>query len=1264
MGDFQENANSPDPIAQPNRALFPSNIGLEEMFVTYSTATKLSAEIDELNRFKYGYIAGDPPPFSMNVSNPWEEWPGNNPQNRSADYKFVSQGDADWFMRGMRLDNPGLRDPKVLNNQTDDLKYKAFAWADAASLAFRGGSMIIPNSSDTSKRPSGDLEGAFYDGGLVAGQPDSAYRGAANYMPTLANRFNFFPPDKSLYWFRYSWDFSSTRTANWMNPTATPDAFGTAPALPIRPLLTTHNGVSNSINVHAEQGGNIPNDAMLPYNIKGRWSPYKGYTKNDIVIWGAPGAAHPPTLPPAYAPTSAYVCLANYTAPALPITEPLNPQQPNYAAANANWARIIPRGIHAPGTYPAGSAVTFITLATGARQVYICTNAGGTTTVPPSADWYTLPVAETPPKVSLNTAPFGELFRGFYNVMADMSPQRTPFDAAIEAAITAASGTPNTVRAGEGAGRPGTFNDPYVGNKFLAQFTAPPFDYDQTNTAANPVSHPGAMFRSPIRTIPQAAAPFFPQDKVRLPADQVLLLRAAIAAVNAEDMRDRDMDVTGRLVHLQGYFANVPTRQPIDAVVYGCEPQPFITEVFANNDDYNGANPGGYVAVEIHNPYGFPIPLAGFQIISADRNIAAPNPTPDPIQNHHIPEAVICDFSDPTTFWMNAGAPAVIPANGYIVLENFNDGTAVGVTANPYQATARPAASGLPPGGPIGPLPPNVVSAFVPGLSDNIVGPTPRTVLDREMMLMKRRNFDGGFSTGTYDFLGVTTYDDNPASPGNAFPAYVKHMVPVDSYDFTGLAIPPGVNTPGNRKAIHYSREVQPLVATSTWKFVYPGRYDGALSSAAVPRSRQAGTYEITWDPGAAPPDTDPWDYTLPPGAAPTPITLGWSYVGAAPPTPPAPGSNDNAFPTNPRQFRVQWANGNFVVAPGDMGAFVGVSRTGPGGNVFPFGGFMRNGDVLNVPFIGAYRLYDPDPAAPPNSFFEMNPVTMDAAMAEDTVQTNDQQAIAETGAYDEYREQLGRFFPPSNPTAMPAQTYDWASDILDHFTAIQNPHDDFYPNIDPARYPQPAGGYRTPGVSSSGGNAANTETDQQVPIEGLININTASATVLAELPLVVDKANGQIIIADNKALADAIVHFRDVDDGTGVPHGPFKNLFELNRVINPGAPGQGFRNMWGQQADNADSTDFLGDYTPVGFAANDGVTMDYEERYGNLIRLSNLLTTRSDVFTVYVLVQGWKNVGSKFPVLVAERRSAFIADRSRINSSNSALNVVPMSTR
>jgi hypothetical protein len=74
----------------------------------------------------------------------------------------------------------------------------------------------------------------------------------------------------------------------------------------------------------------------------------------------------------------------------------------------------------------------------------------------------------------------------------------------------------------------------------------------------------------------------------------------------------------------------------------------------------------------------------------------------------------------------------------------------------------------------------------------------------------------------------------------------------------------------------------------------------------------------------------------------------------------------------------------------------------------------------------------------------------------------------------------------------------------------------------------------------------------------------------------------------------------------------------------------------------------------PVNFGF-DGVRLDFEERANMLGRLSNLITTRSDSFTVYIVVQGWKNAGSTNPLeppqLVVQRRSAFIADRSGITA-------------
>ncbi|MEA2735830.1 MAG: hypothetical protein QOE14_2281, partial [Humisphaera sp.] len=560
---------------------------------------------------------------------------------------------------------------------------------------------------------------------------------------------------------------------------------------------------------------------------------------------------------------------------------------------------------------------------------------------------------------------------------------------------------------------------------------------------------------------------------------------------------------------------------------------------------------------------------------------------------------------------------------------------------------------GLPPAPAGNPALGAVVTVYCPGLGDAGV----RTVMNREIQLVKRRNWDATPSVGVYDVpagAGGVDYNDNSL----VNPNWLLDMVPVDAFDFTGLPAP--LITPGPREEWHYRRQT----SGGPWRFVYPGRYDGSLSTPGRPR--QAGVQSAEWDTFVTPGSLSPWTGVPPATLA---MSLGQSYIGAAY----VPATCDNPDASYPRPFTIQWANGNFDAAAGDPGAFVGINRTGAGVNLFPFGGFMRNGDVLSVPFIGAYCIRPvPAPPAPiavppspgPLWFFEMNPVTMDAAMAEDGEWMNDPDLApaVPTGAYDEYREQLGRFFPPSNPTAMPASAYEWASDILDQFT-VQNPHDDFLANVDPTRYPVPGGGVRTPGVASDGGAAANTENDQEIPIEGLINVNTASAKVLSQLPLVVDPATGSVNVNQTERLAQSIVYFRDVDQGNGQPYGPFKNLFELNRVTDVAAPAQGFRNMLGNMVDNGDSDDNQGDYSPLG-AALDGVAMDYEERYGNLMRLSNLMTTRSDVFTVYVLVQGWKNVGSPYPVLVAERRSAFIADRTRINSVNSAVDTVPVPTR
>ena len=47
--------------------------------------------------------------------------------------------------------------------------------------------------------------------------------------------------------------------------------------------------------------------------------------------------------------------------------------------------------------------------------------------------------------------------------------------------------------------------------------------------------------------------------------------------------------------------------------------------------------------------------------------------------------------------------------------------------------------------------------------------------------------------------------------------------------------------------------------------------------------------------------------------------------------------------------------------------------------------------------------------------------------------------------------------------------------------------------------------------------------------------------------------------------------------------------------------------------------------------------------------RISNMITTRSDSFTVYAVVEGWLNAGTPLAERVSQKRIAFIADRSQV---------------
>ncbi len=159
---------------------------------------------------------------------------------------------------------------------------------------------------------------------------------------------------------------------------------------------------------------------------------------------------------------------------------------------------------------------------------------------------------------------------------------------------------------------------------------------------------------------------------------------------------------------------------------------------------------------------------------------------------------------------------------------------------------------------------------------------------------------------------------------------------------------------------------------------------------------------------------------------------------------------------------------------------------------------------------------------------------------------------------------------------------------------------------IDPAQHP---------------GLAAN-----ETRITGRININTAPAFVLAQLPW--------MKYEDTTPLqkANAIVDYRN-------NHGPYKSVAEL---------------MWVDPLCvlASDGKDNQHDDAPRGpDLTPDTARDDMEERDLIFTRISNLVTVRSDVFTAYIVAR----IGTNGP----QRRIIAILDRSKVNSAGDKVRLV-----
>jgi hypothetical protein len=965
-------------------ASFPSSVNLFNMIVG-TDARDIRDQINRLNRARFT----DDPRDDLGAA-PFNFPPDDDPlsdqldtlnNRRRGDFKYGSIEELMYFQLIRRMANPG----EWTDGDNNVLRMKALPSADLAALLYRGGTLVNPDAMNPDLSPSTMLERLL---------GSTLYYGAANHpssSTTMARQPAYPLNDRQtpMIWFGRNFDYRGLWTTEQPNA---PQTWRNR-----RALLTAFNPLSTVMPERFTWKGDSWNDGMT-YDV-GDWI---RHSRNGKLMQ--------------------FVCI--------------NPQVVSRSGGEPPREPFMP---------PPGGA-------------------SADPTHPSYVNSWEPQVFETyPTKVSINSASFGRLYLAFWQVMGESTPisaappaVQSPFKDSL---LFLTGSFPQNPRPNP----PGYFDNPYVGRRFVAP--APGLPAPIFPAATHPAyptvteQHPMRMFATPLRTVPVGTG--FGPTTPRLLQDETIRLRAALAAVNALDMRDGDDNITFQDVTLRASLdrgADEMTEQDDAAVlvrarVYGNEKQPFLTEIFAHTQVQQPGggtdNPFGYVAVEFYNPHPFPIDLVNCKLATIDRRTAtaAGNPPTNPhvvVTDSDLTPTLAPHLSAATSnLASGAGAtpaiPAtVIPAGGYLVLENYDaiPGVPASRTGEALPATYRPASTGMPPTGaiadPAATQSPMRNYAYVPNL---------HTVIDKEMVLLRPLSVITPPPLvdlpGTPD-VATVTYAPFPGT----VPPQAVDMAPLDSFDFTGLpnrdplvgsaALP----TVGQSYAWHYSRASG---AGKAWRFVYPGRYDATQSIVAggLPRPRHQGTFEagfpagggvggrpasVGWDTGGtAPNNQDPWDPTHPltRGVRPQPsVTLVETPIGI-PVTP--PGANAS--------YGVDFEHPIQLSSPpeADTGAAGPYAVGGPWANQYPFGGFARNGDILNVPFIGSYRIkltgwtaggrhfganhvYEDGAGGPTyNMVLELNAITLDSTRAEDTDPLNYPRA-ADTPAHR--TEQIGRFAP------------------------------------------------------------------------------------------------------------------------------------------------------------------------------------------------------------------------------------------------------------
>jgi Helix-hairpin-helix motif len=1259
------------PTAIPNAwSLFQTSVGLQEIInsgdsINTVNAYRFNSPAVTANQdpFDESAIGSNVPPQALDRGLPVSASTPNHLQ----DYNFISEGEAFYQQFIRRMANPGYN-TYTGGTPPTGLRYQAIPLSDEAELAYHFG---LLNSA--SAAPQTVLESLL---------PASLYWKTPPAGPIAGTAYNSVPYDPSQ---------TNTPTTGWFAsnfaypaPSATDNL-----TLPMRALLVVKNPVSNYIqqvynNNSVANGGAGPDSGdpilpnyMLPYSspktlaspnnphFKGIWSNSVAYNLNDIVVF--PGPNPPVNVTTGVAPGAPY----NGPSYTFIVTSPTG----------------LALGQPPPATFNSNNVMT-------------------TPTAAQLANWQLQPWSTNPTKANVNTATLRELFRAFWCVMAGNPSNATPFGSTGVDAYNIYDPTPPT-------------------------------------TASPPTGNPQVIFRSPLRDpvgegtanvslldVPAASAVTPPASVTNT---NVMLLRAALAAINAIGLRDNSQNIISRTIDLLNPSqidngAGGTTAAPVELQVYSSAPQPVISEVhvntFTGNDINSGLpNPQGYVAIELYNPYPVTLTLVNWQLGLINRtatgsaafanlypNLSFQTNPPGTISASPPPPPPTPSVSviGPTTGQMQAlndptapGPPTPlppgvikIPAHGYALLENYNGSLAA--PANPtYDAACRSASAVMPyVGGPpttgsfttaagvsmsqgiwTGPNPaPNTCDVYVQNLQlvigGTIGGSITGTSTGGELVLLRPRQANGSytastdpqntFNEGTFTSATNATY---PTLYSQVNPN-LNDLVPVDSYDFSGVTI--GTTSLGTAWSYVRMKGTSP----ATWfKQIFPGFYSVTTAVVGLPREAAApapgggtATQVIT-------PALQNWQGVATPTISAVP-TFGFDATLA---------SYSNIFP--PIQiYNITLGNAadwmhfpNSVVSPQNpypTGIVPAAGQTA----LHPHGGFARNGDMLDVPFIGAYRIRQISTIGTnPQFFLELNSLPKDSSIA--AVATG----VPAVDAVICPAQNIGRFVPMSASFAYLSalQTlrsggaiagvtlplpdyYSWTRNLFNYLT-VQSSTDTYLPNVDPnialsspaaPTFAYPPQNAATPipptPVLTANATASDQTAQDNVGVEGLININTASWKVLSMLPFVPSSVAGAPKI--NQQIAQNIVAYR-------VINGPFTSIFDLNQV-------PGFQNGTGAAAPSVAPlatfpTSANGLLSPADpkfetttpLATATGIQEDYQWDCLTLNRISNLITTRSDTFTIYVVLQGWQNVGTANAQPMVTRRFAYIVDRSAINS-------------